>query len=516
MQAPRCVAMLCLALCLCSVTAVRALAPQSVAGGFGSSLLEPAAPLQDAGTHDAFGFDSGDVNEDGLPDLVAYSLNLHAIAVFTNVGGGAFAAPGALWIPGGFPAELPRTRVVDVNADGHLDVLACTSYGLVSVLIGDGTGGFTTAGTSGGGASGGGFFDVADLDGDGFLDIVLLNGIPFPNPPSGVVRLLHGHGDGTFGSAQSLGITRKAGAILARDLDADGLQDIVYQEADSDTWITVMRGLGRGVFAPGISYVVSGDSVGDIAAADADSDGDLDIYKFSPTLGSIAILDGAGDGTLESGPIVPLLSISESGSLEVQDMDRDGVPDLIVSGGSIVQGVSTLQVQRMGLELPIGAAASFPDAAALLASDLDADGLTDLVVTNGNSTAAAVLANTLGPFIDIGYGQQGPVGTPELTVAGSAAPGGMLTLGTTGVAPGTAMWLLAGFDTAYVTIPTAPQQTALIVPFPELVLRLPTGPLPSVAWPSGIPAGVPIYLQALVLPPAGKKVASNAVVILAE
>jgi hypothetical protein len=482
--------------------------PQSVANGFDASLFAGSTPLQGLQSVNTGGFDSGDVDEDGLPDLVAFDFSVSGAMVFTNLGGGSFGAPVPHPMAGGV-VQPGDPRLLDVNGDGHLDVLACfLPAAKVSVLLGDGDGGFTGMPFSGTGASYGESYDVADLDGDGQADVVVLDASPLL--PTGSVKLLRGHGDGSFDAAQVLSGTRRATSVLARDLDADGHMDIVYLDSDTTTSVTVIRGLGNGAFAPGIGSAVNGDIFGPLVTADANGDGILDLYKLSRTLGQVALLTGAGDGSFTP-KLVVSAATSPFSTLDVSDLDRDGVPDLIVSNAT------TVLAQRMGLAGGIGAPASFtvlPDVTGLLASDLDGDGLADLV--GSDSTGAAVLPNAMGPVIDIGYGQQGPAGTPKLTLTGSPAAGSPVILGITGVTPGIPALLVVGYDTAWVTIITAPGKTALIVPAPDLVITVPAVVLPAVAWPAGIPAGAALYLQALVLPPAGKKVGSNALVVVAE
>ena len=72
----------------------------------------------------------------------------------------------------GSGADTGRSVAMDVDGDGHLDIVTASSInGAVSILLGDGTGGFSgakeyTVGTPAKGLA------VADCDSDGKLDIV--------------------------------------------------------------------------------------------------------------------------------------------------------------------------------------------------------------------------------------------------------------------------------------------------------------------------------------------------------
>ena len=94
---------------------------------------------------------------------------------------------------GGFALDL---AVADLDADGNLDFVAPSFDTFVSVVLGDGQGGF------------GGQSDyvaseqvegvaVGDLDGNGTLDIVTVSAL------TSTVTFLPGFGDGTFGPPQA-------------------------------------------------------------------------------------------------------------------------------------------------------------------------------------------------------------------------------------------------------------------------------------------------------------------------
>ena len=116
----------------------------------------------------------------------------------------ALSAPQA---PAGFPAPLcfetgpvlQSAAVGDFNRDGMLD-LAVTNGGDangkgmgVSILLGNGDGTFQSAVNYPAGSSPGSVV-VADLNGDGFLDLAVTN-------YGGTVNVLLGNGDGTFQAA---------------------------------------------------------------------------------------------------------------------------------------------------------------------------------------------------------------------------------------------------------------------------------------------------------------------------
>jgi hypothetical protein len=132
-------------------------------GGFGSETDLPvgSGPV---------GLAVGDFNGDGKPDLAVTDAIANNVDVVLNTGGGHFAAP----IPFAVPGEADAVAAADFNGDGKLD-LAVTGDTGITVLQGDGHGGFATA--PGSPFPGAGNFAVAagDFNGDGAVDVAGLN-----------------------------------------------------------------------------------------------------------------------------------------------------------------------------------------------------------------------------------------------------------------------------------------------------------------------------------------------------
>ena len=125
--------------------------------------------------------------------------------------------------------------------------------------------------------------------------------------------------------------------------------------------------------------------------------------------------------------------------------------------------------------------------------------------------SGAVLLNTLGPFIDIGYGQSSAFGTPVLALSGTPASGGTVSGSVMVIASSVPGFLIVGHAPGYVSF-----HGGVLVPTPDAALPILAGPTFAAAWPPGIPGGTAFYAQAVLLPGAGETLNSNAVVILAE
>ena len=130
--------------------------------------------------------------------------------------------------------------------------------------------------------SGGGFLEF-DYDGDGELDIYLVNSGPTPTSQSTVAavnRLFHNSGDGTFTD-----VTEKAGVgdssygmgSAFADYDNDGFVDIYVTNLGPNI---LHRNNGDGTFSDVTNEVGVGDLLWSSSAAfgDYDGDGNLDLY----------------------------------------------------------------------------------------------------------------------------------------------------------------------------------------------------------------------------------------------
>lgn len=148
----------------------------------------------------------------------------------------------------------------DFNKDGRQDLAIANSSGnTVSVLLGNGTGGFTSV-TS---------FPVdmdpkallaADLDGDTKLDLAIATA-------SGNVNILLGNGAGSFAAKVGYLADKKPVAIATADFNGDALPDLVVANSLSND-ISLLFGTGMGKFSAPTNVLV-GQYPGALAVGDA-------------------------------------------------------------------------------------------------------------------------------------------------------------------------------------------------------------------------------------------------------
>ena len=130
----------------------------------------------------------------------------------------------------------------DFNADGKIDLaVANNGDGTVSILLGDGHGGFTTKSTPSAGA-GANWVATGDFNEDGIPDLAVAN------LGTNTVTILLGNGDGTFTLKSSPVVGNGPFALTTGDLNGDGHLDLAVSNS-SDNTVTILLGAGDGTFS---------------------------------------------------------------------------------------------------------------------------------------------------------------------------------------------------------------------------------------------------------------------------
>jgi hypothetical protein len=245
-------------------------------GGFAPAANSPVTVQSNPHPH---GIATADFNGDRHLDILVESWMDNKVLVLFGDGTGKFATPGRAFDVGQMP--YVKVRASDVNNDGNADIITTNFRGKnVTVLLGDGKGGFTQASGSPFQVQKRPFFaDLADINGDGKQDIAVASYSGQGTDPSedGVTILL-GDGQGGFRpmSGSPFPTTgRSSGSLALGDINGDHLQDIAVANGSTHN-VTVLLGNSRGGFTTGATIEVGREPYR-VAVGDLNGDGKADI-----------------------------------------------------------------------------------------------------------------------------------------------------------------------------------------------------------------------------------------------
>ncbi|MFB7976981.1 FG-GAP-like repeat-containing protein [Streptomyces vinaceus] len=229
----------------------------------------------------------GDFDEDGKQDLATSNANTNNVAVVPGNGDGTFGAATRFGLNGGTGPQ--GIASADLDGDGHLDLVTSNaSAGTLSVLLGDGVGGFGTASNVSAGLTLPSRIKLADVNEDGKQDAVLVA----PGTP-GRVAVLLGDGAGGFAAASLLSAGANLTSASVSDLNGDGHVDLVVSSSGSHE-VVVLEGDGTGAFGSPLAFgLAGGTNPQATAVADLDGDGRPDVVTANSNSSASYVKDAS-------------------------------------------------------------------------------------------------------------------------------------------------------------------------------------------------------------------------------
>jgi len=283
-----------------------------------------------------------DLDGDSDKDLILAGYNSNNIwetKIYENNGTGSFS-------------EIPNPNILtfhqgtfalaDVDGDGDLDMLTTgyhyssgTSTIATKLYNNDGTGVFTeVTGTSFSGAYNGSSINFADIDGDGDQDVFITGS----DTGSAGAKLYTNNGAGVFTevTGTSISPTFFAG-VRFEDVDSDSDQDLIIVDGYGGK-VYLNNSLGN--FTEDTSTNIIGLSNSTLVFSDVDGDNDKDFYVVGRNYynggaveGKLYKNDGVGGFTEEAAVIIePTYSSSSNSNVAFFDKDDDGDKDLLIIG----------------------------------------------------------------------------------------------------------------------------------------------------------------------------------------
>lgn len=358
----------------------------------------------------------GDFNKDGHPDLVVIDNQQDSAGVLLNNGDGTFASPSYyVWAD----RSGASIAVADVNGDGNPDFVISTIYDdSETIFLGNGDGTFHSVRaylpiTISQGISTNlpvpqtvGF---GDFNGDGKKDMAVIDSA------NNSVTIFLNNGDGTFKESANYSTGTSGADVAIADLNGDGKLDLVVGlngNCGNNVGFGVLLGNGDGTFKPVVIYAnsTSGGCSPTLALADVNGDGKLDVIAVSgnsSTNASFWVNLGNGDGTFQQGiPMAtPALCPGGSGAgavyLQMADVNNDGKPD-IIGACDIGQHQNYFSVLLGKGDGTFGSPTQIPVGTTpigLAAGDFNGDGKVDIVtVDNPDDEFSVLLGNGDGTF----------------------------------------------------------------------------------------------------------------------
>ncbi|MCB9916223.1 MAG: VCBS repeat-containing protein [Planctomycetes bacterium] len=362
--------------------------PVSAQSLFGPPVLHPASP----GTT-LLDIDVGDLNEDGNLDVVAACRNGgEDYFIYFGDGLGGLSAP----VGDDYYDNTRRLALADLDGDGHLDIAqAAGNPASLGVRLGDGTGAFSLpilTQLSGGCCTTD--LALADFDGDGDIDALVCDWSAHQ------LVALSNDGAANFSVAHTLPVPYGPVETRFCDMNLDGLLDVVATCNDYGTGdvVSVFLSTGSG-FGARSDFPVSTCCTENFDVADVNLDGFPDVVVSVVTsgpMGAPEVLLGDGSGGLSAPLPIPAPSwATPVTDVDLLDLDMDGVPELVMPEWGT--GIVRIFVLTPG-SLPV-----FQGDYATLGgnewggsgiADLDKDGRPELIQSHYQAGAISVLPAT--------------------------------------------------------------------------------------------------------------------------
>lgn len=351
--------------------------------------------MDSATAYGSAGSVSGDLDDDGKPDVAVADFNHNRLYIFRNtstIGHMQMATK----IDSATGVQPKWIALEDLNGDGKLDIVVLnTGSNNVTVYINNSTPGtialfqrmdlsvdYNPQGIT-----------IGDVDNDGRPDIVV------SNTGAASVSILRNTTTGqtvSFAAKRDIPTGKSPVGVALADLNGDGKRELIVGDYD-DIAVAVFANTSTAdsiSFGPRTDYPVASQPIA-ITVADLDGDGFIDIISGSSTSGNVSLLRNLStSGDISILPRVDIVFSQMPGEIfHATDMDGDGKPDIVISSrfnSSMIIFKNTSVPGRFQFNSwwtfvpgnsPLG----------MTETDLDGDGIPDVAISSFGASELIVL-----------------------------------------------------------------------------------------------------------------------------
>ena len=381
------------------------------------SFVEQASYIMGANDY-PIGVATGDLDGDGKPEIIVSNYYTSNLSVFLNTStpGSISMAPAVNYPTGNYTLSAV---IADLNGDGKPEIIVASSGdNVLSTYTNNSTIGNLNFSPKVDWSVPAGSYPfrvaVADLDGDGKLDIAAANGNT--NLVSVFRNTSATGGAVSFAAHVDFATGNYPQGLAIGDLDGDGKQDLVVANNNDNTVSLLLNTGSSGTisFATHVD-VQSGIGAYDLVIADLDGDGKADLAVVDEYNNSVSIhRNTSTPGTISVTVNTDYATGNVPFSITTADYDGDGKPDLatanntaaslsvlrnrasnepFISSFSPMQGVTGTVVTITGVNLTGVTAVSFGDTAATSFTVVSATTVTAVVGGGASGPVSLVAAN---------------------------------------------------------------------------------------------------------------------------
>ncbi len=289
---------------------------------------------------------TGDINNDGYPDLVCAAQWSNQFAVLKNNGSGWFVHSNNFSTYGTRPMHV---SLCNLDNDCYPDVIITnwSSYNF-AMFKNDGTGVFSLQNIVAGIGTRPKAIGTGDFDGDGYFDIAI--GIDWA---PALVETFKNNGNYNFIQVQSVIVPDRPYSITSNDYNNDGKTDLCISNY-YDNSVSELTNNGTGYFTSAI-YPMGGTGARFLIQGDYDNDGDMDLSIGSAEIGIISVMKNNGTGIFSGNVFIN--SFGYPGSIANGDFDNDGDLDIAAANTntglvSIFKNDNSVGIQPVGTVIP--------------------------------------------------------------------------------------------------------------------------------------------------------------------